>query len=170
MEGAMNRTLFNAAAAIALAGCLADWAAQAQTSRTPNFSGQWVADGQASNPPSSPMVRPPICYQQCVITQTLDKLVVKDTLNTSEFRLDGVPVTTTHTYAAETTTMTSTAKWESAVLVITRVTKGTKEKDRSFTSVARLSLADGRLTIAGTRPHPDGSALEYKVVYKPAQD
>jgi hypothetical protein len=163
----MNKTLRNASVSFALVGCLVNWPTQAQTSQTPNFSGQWVADGQASDPPSSPMARPPICYQQCVITQTQDKLVVKDNLSTSEFRLDGVPVTTTHASRAETTTMTAAAKWEGAVLVITRVAKG--PKDKGFTSVARLSLSNGRLTIAGTRPHPDGSAIEYKVVYKAAQ-
>jgi len=123
----LNKTLSTTATLIALAGSIFIWPVRAQTSRTPNFSGQWVAEpSPLSDPPESPMSRPPICYQQCVITQTADTLLVKDTMNTNRFRLDGLPVSTPHTYGAETTTMTDTANWEGAVLVITRVAMGPK--------------------------------------------
>ena len=137
--------------------------AQAQPGQRPSLAGHWVQDSQPI-----PMKGPvPICGGGCMITQTTDTLVVTDGMHENTYKFDGVPAVAIAKTDTITATITKTTSWERATLVIVSTVKSDDlNSGKASTTIARLSVRDGRLTIEGTRANQDGTESKYQVTYR----
>jgi len=130
-----------------------------------DLSGQWVQY-------SAPLDKrsPPICGTACGITQPGNNLVVKDSWgDTKTYDLSGKPSVISAQNGRFSSQITTTAVWESGVLVITRITKETTPgtSTSGLKTVAKLALREDNLIISGTYPKlGTGEEQKYEVTYR----
>ena len=83
------------------------------------------------------------------------------------YKLDGTPSNIVGSAPGPTTfVLKRMAAWEGQDLVITEtMLSGSLNGGKPFTTTARLSLSEGRLTIEGVRANKDGTEDKYRAVY-----
>lgn len=131
----------------------------------PNFSGHWVIDSQ----PTPITGRIPICNTDCTLTQTVETLTVSEGMHGKSYALTGIAAEVLAKSPDVTARITTTAKWDGAVLAISElIASADLNGGKPFTTTARLSLAGDRLIIEGIRSTNDGAVDNFKVIYKHA--
>jgi len=139
--------------------------ALAQQPGRPDFSGHWILE--TAPPPLEG--RPPICAAECRLSQTEGELAVSDGMHDRAFKLNGVPALAIATTTEITAKISTTAAWEGTTLAISETVDSAQlNGGKPFTTTARISLSDGRLTIEGIRSTNAGAVDKYRAVYRKA--
>jgi len=102
---------------------------------------------------------------RCSIVQDGEKLTIVRDSGKLIVDLTGKPTVIQSSSGGYTTEMVTTANWEDSVLVVVTIFKAPTDKGPGLKTVARLSLKDSTMTIAGTK-EVFGEPRKYEIAYE----